>query len=301
MHPRYLCLGVWFAVLSAPVAAIAQTAQVISIATAVSGSVSGVPLAASQGPASTGALLAVQNWSSQSFSDPAIPARAEGAQDVGGLSAVRVEALPDDPQDDFQNAESRWSDTVTHTGQFAAEYVYEFHIDPAVLALRNTCEDDDITTGPVDDCDDDVFTGGASIPDASASYEITVKLEGQTVFHSAATLRGTASNPRLTETGTDLGGTFFKIHSKGIYGYRFNAFDGVLPLGSYDQGGTFHVEAILNVSSLNDEPGMGTRALIGDPLKLGGEPGIAGRVVITTTVGAESLPWAQVKVLYRAP
>jgi hypothetical protein len=252
----------------------------VEIRAQASGLISGVALADTQGPAGSDSLLASANWGpGQGFNDPTGSAVALAGQDVAGRSAVLVEAAPSAPNGDFQTAESRWTGSATHPGPVASEYVYEFFIDPPLLALRNAC--------------------GIPLPATLAEYEITVKLDGRTIFQSIATLTGTASNPQLVETGTGLGGTFFNQPEAGTYGYEFSSYDGMLSLGRIQPGQTFHVETTLRVRTQIAEACTGAKANIGDPLDLGGDPGVFGEFFSVGVVGVETSGWSEVKALYR--
>ena len=58
----------------------------------------------------------------------------------------------------------------------------------------------------------------------SAHYRIELRLNGNLVFFSDANLQGGAGGPMLTESGTDLGGTFFSDvdFPQNVAGYRFD-------------------------------------------------------------------------------
>lgn len=255
-------------------------AEAVTIEAHVEGSVSSVYHDDSQGPAGSGSLLASQSWGpGQGFNDPTLSARALAAQNDAGVSAVWVEAQPNTPNNDYQMAAARWSETVTHTGAQPAEYVYEFHVNPAHLALK-----DQSASGPGND---------------SASYEMEVRLNGNVVFQSSASLSGPANNPQLTKSGTDFGSTFFDEPSAHTYGYDFQAYDGLLSLGTYLPGQSLTVEVVLRVSNSIVVDGMGAYAGIGDPLDLGDDPGIRNSVFATEFVGVESQAWSGIKALFR--
>jgi len=264
----------------AATASVSHAVDSIEIRAQASGLVSGVPLADIQGPASSDSLLASANWGpGQGFNDPTGSAVAQAAQHTDGRSAVLVEAIPTDPSGDFQNAETRWVGTMTHRGPVASEYVYEFFVNPPQLALRNACEN--------------------PFPSTLAEYEITVKLDGQMIFQSKATLTGPASSPQLVEVGTDLGGTFFNQPVAGVYGYQFGSYDGLLSLGYIQPAQTFQVEATLRVRTEIAESCTGAKANIGDPLDLSGDPGVKGRFFAVGVVGVENSGWSEIKSLYR--
>jgi hypothetical protein len=261
-------------------ASVSRAVDSVEIRAQASGLISGVALADIQGPAGSDSLLASVNWGpGQSFNDPVGSAAAQAAQAADGRSAVRVEAIPSSPNGDFQAAESRWTGAVTHRGPVASEYVYEFFVDPPRLVLRNAC--------------------GNPLPSTLAEYEITVKLDGQTIFQSIATLTGSANNPQLVEVGTDLGGTFFDQPANGLYGYQFSSHDGLLSLGYVEPGQTIHVETTLRVRTEIVEACTGAQANIGDPLDLGGDPGVRGTLFSVGVVGVETSRWSEVKALYR--
>jgi hypothetical protein len=255
-------------------------AQTVTIQANVEGSVSGVYLDDSQGPANSGSLLASQSWGpGQGFTDPVLAARALAAQNDAGVSAVWVEAVPNTPNGDYQHAETHWSETVTHSGAEPSEYVYEFHVSPPHLALKDNTEG-----GPGND---------------SVTYEMEVRLNGNVIFQSSATLSGPENNPQLVKGGTDFGSTFFTQPSAHTYGYDFQAYDGLLSLGSYLPGQSLTVEAVLRVSNQINQCGIGAYASIGDPLDLGDDPGFRNNLFSTTFVSVESKPWSGIKALYR--
>jgi hypothetical protein len=273
-------LSVSFAVLLAVAAGLAPGVRADStvIQAHADGLISGEAQTDTQGPAGAGSLLASVTWSGQCFEDILFEAQAKAAQDEFGRSAARVLALPDDPTNDHLLAETRWARTVIPPGTQPAEYVYQFFIEPAILALRRGCQ---------------------CVPPTTVGYEVTVKLDGTVIFSSTATLGGTPSNPVLTETGTDLGGTFFHFPLLGIFGYLFSSFDGVISLGHRAPGVPFTVESTLRIVALDIVDGMGVKGAIGDPLELGSDPGVFGEVMPTEPVGVESQAWSNVKALYR--
>jgi hypothetical protein len=275
---RSIARGFATAVLAAGAAA--GTAQGVTIQAHVEGSVSSTFHADTQGPAGSGSVLASQSWGpGQGFVDPVLSARALAAQNDAGVSAVWVEAVPDTPNGDSQQAESRWSDSVVHPGPPAAEYVYEFHVNSTRLALKDTSEG-----GPGND---------------AASYSMEVRLNGVLIFQSAATLSGPASNPQLATSGTPFTASFFDQPSAHTYGYDFDAYDGMISLGVFLPGQTISVETILRVDDEIETSGVGAFAAIGDPLDLGGDPGISNGFFIVSFVGTESQAWSGIKALYR--
>ncbi len=99
-------------------------------------------------------------------------------------------------------------------------------------------------------------------------YEIELTLDGNPIFGSSATFRGGRAGNTLSETGTDLGGTFFSSGS--TIGYDFDPLLVNVPLGTFAPGETLTVEYTMRV--LVDTPQLetGGRATIGDPLDLSG-------------------------------
>ena len=116
------------------------------------------------------------------------------------------------------------------------------------------------------------FAGmGLAAPAIEASYLIELTLNGVPVFSSQAALRGGVIEHTLTESGTDLGGTFFRdaVYEFNVRGYRFDPYITTIALGVLAI--TDVVEYILQARVSGPGFETGGRAIIGDPFDLAGE------------------------------
>ena len=132
-------------------------------------------------------------------------------------------------------------------------------------------------------------------PDATIQYSIQVQLNSLTIWDSAATLFGGRLGYTLTQTGTDLGATFFcidsgfgcdEINPGSRFGYTFGDFSDRLLLGAIPDGESFTLETIMNVSVSAPPFEMGGLAFIGDPSTIGTDPGISGSIGIVPVPAA---------------
>jgi hypothetical protein len=107
-------------------------------------------------------------------------------------------------------------------------------------------------------------------PTIEASYLIDLRLNGASVFSSEAVLRGGKNGHLLTESGTDLGGTYFTDvdYPSNIQGYRFDSFIANIPLGVLAT--TDVVEYVMQARVSGPGFETGGRASIGDPFDLAG-------------------------------
>ncbi len=115
------------------------------------------------------------------------------------------------------------------------------------------------------------FAGvGLTAPTIEVSYLIELKLNGARVFYSEAMLRGGRVAHTLTESGTDLGGTFFADSSfpSNVRGYRFDPYTATIPLGVLTTADS--VEYIMEARVSGPGFETGGRATIGDPFDLTG-------------------------------
>lgn len=115
------------------------------------------------------------------------------------------------------------------------------------------------------------FAGmGLSAPTIEVSYLIELKLNGAPVFFSEALLRGGKNGHTLTETGTDLGGTYFMDADfpSNVQGYRFDPYITTIPLGVLAT--TDVVEYVMQARVSGPGFETGGRATIGDPFDLAG-------------------------------
>ena len=107
-------------------------------------------------------------------------------------------------------------------------------------------------------------------PTIEASYLIDLRLNGASVFSSEAVLRGGKNGHLLTESGTDLGGTYFTDvdYPSNIQGYRFDSLIANIPLGVLAT--TDVVEYVMQARVSGPGFETGGRASIGDPFDLAG-------------------------------
>ncbi|MEO8122496.1 MAG: PEP-CTERM sorting domain-containing protein [Burkholderiales bacterium] len=113
------------------------------------------------------------------------------------------------------------------------------------------------------------FAGmGPTPPTIDVSYWIELRLNGAPVFSSEALLHGGKNGHTLTESGTDLGGTYFADADfpSNVQGYRFDAYVATIPLGVLST--TDVVEYIMQARVSGPGFETGGRATIGDPFDL---------------------------------
>ena len=109
---------------------------------------------------------------------------------------------------------------------------------------------------------------GLTAPTIRVSYLIELKLNGTRVFFSEAVLLGGRVAHTLTESGTDLGGTFFE-HADfpdNVFGYRFDPYFATFALGVLTPSDVVDYVMEARVSGPGFE--TGGRAVIGDPFDL---------------------------------
>lgn len=265
---------------------LAHPAYGVIITARAEGQVSGNPQVDAQGPATSGALLASVRFPAAFQITCHDTAFAAAAINDSGVSAVVADGLFPGHTGDFLRAETNWSAAVTNTNSQAYEYIYQFFITPPRLTLAD--RDDDDVQGTV---------GGGG--PAHASYEVVVELNSIPLFRSYAEASGTWANHTLVEEGTDLGGTFFSDPGHHTFGYAFAAHHGTLSLGSYapGEGFTLLAKLVARVSSSAEQ--RGGRAEVGDPLELGGEPGIRFQFLLSIPIAVEPRTWSGLKAMYR--
>ncbi len=266
-------------VLSILIAASLARADGVVIRAQVDGTVPGVPRSDILGPATSGSLLATVTMPEASSLDGLGPAFGRAAHHDSGVSAVAAEVKCTANGVASAVSTTSWTASVTNISGLLAEFTYRFHIIAPKLTLLDG--------------------SGTSSSPAASGYEITVKLGGLTIFSSKADLVGGRFAYSLKETGTDLGGVFFGTPGSTPFGYSFSPFDGALSLGFYTPGQTLTVESSLRVVASAASAATGAQADLGDPLDLGGEPGIYGLIVQEEPLAVTPSTWGGVKEMYR--
>ena len=257
----------------------AAVAGAVTIQATASGDVFGVVQQDIQGPAAAGNLFAEVEYESGTLITGSGQAVARAAQNDEGIAAVLAEGAYQATGTNVLEAETRWSDTVTNNHPNPIEYLYSFFIVPPRLTLLDLAP--------------------TAAPAVLAEWEIEVLLNGNRLFFSRAEMSGGGHASVLETAGTSLDPRPF-IEAGGMHvGYDFSEYSNIVPLGFYDPGQDVTVEAILRVRVESRAPGQGARAAIGDPLKLGSDPGIVGQIIESEPVAAEPQSWSAVKALYR--
>jgi hypothetical protein len=254
-------------------------ASALTIQAHAEGTVAGVTQQDTQGPAASGDLLAGVEFSSATTIDLLGDAAARAAQNDAGVAAVLVDGAYTQPGDHRLSAETRWSETATNNRATPVEYLYSFF----VLAPKLTIFD----RAPL-----------ANIA-ATTEWKIVVRMNGNTIFESSAKLVGGGQSHQLVTTGTSLAPRAFRNASGELFGYEFSRYDNLVSLGFYPPGQGVTVETILTASSRVESPGHGARAEIGDPLKLGSDPGVSGVIIESEPVAVEQRSWGGIKSIYR--
>jgi hypothetical protein len=253
-------------------------AQSVAIQATAEGTVGGVTTRDIQGPATSGELLAAVEFPSGTGIDLTGAARAQAAQNAAGISAVLVDGAYTVKSPNHLRGQTRWAATVTNNSGGVLQYNYRFFVVPPALTILDLVPFIDAAT--------------------SASWHIRVTLNGQTLFESGATMTGGNQSHALDLVGTPFGQQFVVDPVAHTFGYVFGGFNGVLPLGSLGPGQSLTVETVLTATADVLDAGRGARAAIGDPLKLGSDPGMNGVIEIDETVAAAPATWSAVKAIY---
>lgn len=208
--------------------------------------------------------------------------RALASQSEDGVSATLAECYNEvlAKADNTLEARTSWDSVINNTSNRSLHYVYEFRINGTELALRDLGLLTDLN--PLAPC---------------AEYGIEVRLNGNIIFESHGLLLGGAGAHVLQETGTDLGGDFFRLGTQ--FGYRFPTFDGAISLGFLAPGESLNLTTTLLSRTRVRLALSGAFAAIGDPLDTKGDPGIDSEIVPDETIGVETSTFGQVKALFR--
>lgn len=171
---------------------------------------------------------------------------------TAGEAALGVEAifsdLPDTPRD--ATATAKISQTVTVQLGPDQSFNYDFSIPNIYL----------LTAGQAGS-----FEAGAPV----VAYEIDIRLDGSSIWHSGATLSGGFDGRVLNQNGVALATSLVGVLTDFEAGYVFSPFSGSLPLGTFSGGQNFTVETTLTASLAAGPYELGGLALIGDPANLG--------------------------------
>ena len=183
---------------------------------------------------------------------------AAASADVEGRSAVKVDGLFASPMSDINFATARAKltySTINNSGA-AADYRFSFRI-----------------VGPRIELFDSAGLGSNSPGAPDASYLAEVLVNGNSVWSSSAELNGGRIGQGFDKFDMDLGSTFL---GGGRIGYQFGDYTGALDLGTFADGATITVEAILQVDLNSAGFELGASASIGDPNDLAANPGVVG-------------------------
>lgn len=189
------------------------------------------------------------------------------AVSTSGIGAVRADGVfaagSSNPFVHELRAKASFGESVTNTTGATQDYFFDFNVFGPRLEIAD-------------------FAFGA---DATVQYSIEVLLNGLPIWDSAATLVGSGNGFTLTQSGTDLGATFFCVGAAcnetspgSRFGFSFGDFSGQLALGPVADGSSFTLETIMNASVTALPFELGGLALIGDPNSIGSTPGVSGSV-----------------------
>lgn len=268
-----------FALAAVAACGVLDAAPAATIEASAGGTVAGVSAQDFQGPAVTGALLANQTFLGGTGLDQTGAAAARAAQNVDGVSAVLVEGAFRSFGVHTLQSESRWTETVVNQTNRTIDYAYEFFIVPPRLTIYQ-------------------YQNLGNLP-TTCTWSIEVRMNNQVLFNAQATLLGTRSSFVLDGAGAPLARSVFTDPAAHTFGYQFARFDGLLPLGVTPPGGSVTVETTLRASMTAQGFGAGARAEVGDPLDLGGDPGVAGGIIEQESVAVRATTWGTVKGLFR--
>lgn len=133
----------------------------------------------------------------------------------------------------------------------------------------------------------DYAGGGVGIPGSpKVSYSMDIIGQSNVIWTSSATLEGGRVSHTLSESGTDLGGTFVDLHPLGnIFGYNFDFYTDLFDLGILNPGETYELIVDLSVSLVASPFELGGRAGFVDPGGIG-----AGGTFAATAIGGPTDP-----------
>ena len=186
---------------------------------------------------------------------------ASASADVGGHSAAKVEGSFASPAFGINNAIAiaRLTYSTTNTTGAAADFFFTFSILGPRLEIRDSSQ---------------AGLNMHSVGAPDASYTAQIQVNGDPIWRSFAELYGGRNGHLLFEEDTDLGGT--RYGTGGLIGYQFSNYGNTLPLGTFANGETITVEAVLQVDLSSAWLDLGALAQIGDPNALGTTGGFSG-------------------------
>jgi len=200
------------------------------------------------------------------------------AANFSGITAVKAEALFFSGQgvDHTVHAQATFSETVTNGEGGARDFFYNFKVVAPNLLLVD-------------------FAGASpGQPGApTATYNVEVKVDGNTLFNSAATFNGGINGVVLTKTGVDFGSTITGMNGDSIREAQFNDHSGNLFLGNFAKNDSFIFETLIEVSVSAFGFELGGQAFVGDPGDIGVDsPGLSGVIVVPEPMSATfTLVW----------
>ena len=215
----------------------------------------------SAGPGSPSSALSVEvttaNGASLGWHDDAY---AEATVNDFGITGVGVNGVMYNPDggDYLTNPDHLYSrvtmsDSYTNAGGSAEDLSYSFFMQPLDLAIGDWAG--------AGNTDPNAPYGGEPL----VEYGMTITGNGSTVWESSASLRGGRISHTLTESGTDLGGTYYEEQGGSVFGYTFDLYADTLDLGVLNPGDTMDLIAEIWVSVATAPYELGGRAGLLDP------------------------------------
>ncbi len=187
------------------------------------------------------------------------------AVNVNGFTSVNVDSVfASGPPEtyDMLSAEATFSETVTNSSIVAEDFFYDFFVVGPNLKLY------------------DYAGAAAGQPGApTATYNVEIKVDGNTLFSSSASLNGGLGGTVLSETGTAFGnGGILNPGLGSIFEVQFNNYSDNLFLGNFAAGQTFLFETLVSVNVSAYPFELGGAAFIGDPGDIN-SPGFSGDII----------------------
>jgi len=204
------------------------------------------------------------------------------ASNESGVGIVSVDGVFDSGRSEIHtlSAQATNSDTIVNSSGGSQEFFYDFTVFGPSLSLT-----------------DFVGVADSDIDAPTASYDMSILVNGASVWNSSAVLHGGTGGHELLESGTDLGGTFFTDSDySSIFGYDFNDYLGTVSLGIFDDSESFLFETVMEVIVSSYDFELGGRASIGDPGDITGS-GFGG-VVSAQSLASTAVPEPSVIALF---
>ena len=213
-----------------------------------------------------GSQVTTPNGADTSFSGNPVAAAGFNAS---GYSRVLADGIlwnleASDPfnHPDVLAAEATMTDVYTNNSSSEVSLTYDFFLNSMQLLIADYAGAD---------------SGAPGAP--MVSYSMEIYGQGSLLWSSSATIEGGFTGHTLSETGTDLGGTYFGGGNQ--FGYNFDFYSDVLELGTLGVGDSYELMATLAVSVAAAPFEMGGRAGFVDP----GAFGAGGTLSATATGG----------------